>query len=135
MLAIPFIMGMGAGSGNITSNIPIPDKNFSATIVDSEDVTTKVSRITFDGKTYLAGIRGNTVVTIPFEKIDSIKVEKSEGNKKVKAIVTLKGDGTLNMTVEGKTPCYGSADFGNVRIEFKDIKILDIHGIVPKERP
>ncbi len=135
LLIIPFVMGMGTGSGGPMHKIPSPDKNYTATIVDSEGVTTKVNQISIDGKTYLAGSRGNTTVTVPFEKIASIQVGKLEEDKKVAVFVTLKAGGTLNMKVEGKVLCYGSADFGNVQIEFKDIKKVDIHGLVPKENP
>lgn len=133
LFVTPFIMGMGIGGGNVKHNIPVPDKNFSATIVDSQGVTTKVTQISFDGKTYLAGQRGNTNVTIPFDKISSVQVGKLAEEKKLSAFITLKVGGTLNISVDGNLPCYGSADFGNVQVEFKDIRKVDIHGIVPKE--
>jgi hypothetical protein len=134
LFVVPFVMGMGVG-GEIKHKIPTPDKNFTATITDSQEVSTKVSQISFDGKTYLTGQRGNTTVTIPFEKISSVQVGKTEEEKKVSVFVTLKAGGTLNIKVEEKTPCYGSADFGNNRIEFKDIKKVEIHGLAPKETP
>jgi len=127
-------MGMGTG-GMQTHKIPTPAVNFSATITDSQGVTTKVTQISFDGKVYLTGYRGNATVTVPFEKISSVKVGKLAEDKKVAAFVTLKEGGTLNIMVEGKLPCYGSADFGNVQIEFKDIKKVDIEGVVTKEKP
>lgn len=135
IFTVPFVMGMGTGKGNVSYKIPVPDKNFSATIIDSEGVSTKVSQITFDGRTYLAGYRGNSTVTIPFEKIASVQVGKSDENYKVSASIVLKAGSTLNIMVDGRLPCYGSAEFGNVQIEFKDIKKVDIHGLVPKERP
>lgn len=135
LFIIPFTMGMGMGGGNVTHKIPTPDKNFSATIVDSQGVTTKVTHISFDGRTYLAGQRGNTSVTVPFDKISSVQVGKLAEDKKVSAFVTLKAGGTLNITVDGKLPCYGSADFGNVQVEFKDIKKVDIQGLVARENP
>lgn len=134
IFAIPMLMGMGTGSGNVTHKIPTPEKNYSATIVDSQGVTTKVTQISFDGRTYLTGQRGNTTVTVPFEKISAVHVGKAEEEKKVSAFITLKAGGTLNVIVEGKLPCYGSADFGNVQIEFKDIKKVEIHGVVAKEK-
>lgn len=135
VFAIPFILGMGAGSGSITHKIPTPDKNFSATITDSEGVSTRISQISFDGRAYLAGSRGNSTVTVPFEKIDTVQIGKSQENKKVSASITLKDGGTVNIMVDGGLPCYGVADFGNVRIEFKDIRKVDIHEAVPKEKP
>lgn len=135
MFAIPFVMGMGTGSGNITHRIPIPDKNFSATITDSEGVSTRVSQISFDGRAYLTASRGSSTVTIPFEKIASVQIGKTEENKKVSASITLKNGGTLNIMVEGAMPCYGVADFGNVKIEFRDIRKVEIHEAIPKEKP
>lgn len=134
ILLIPILMGMGTG-GMQTHKIPVPAKNFSATIIDSQGVTTKVTQISFDGKVYLTGSRGNTTVTVPFEKISSVQVGKLAEDKKVSVFVTLKEGGTLNIMVEGKLPCYGSADFGNVQIEFKDIKKVEIEGVVTKEKP
>lgn len=134
MITIPLLMGMGTGSGNMTHKIPVPEKNFAATIVDSEGITTKVTQISFDGRTYLSGQRGNTTVTVPFEKISTVQVGKAEEEKKVSAFITLKAGGTVNVIVDGKLPCYGSADFGNVQVEFKDIKKVEIHGIAAKEK-
>lgn len=134
MLVIPLIMGMGAGGG-VKHKIPTPDKNYSATITDSEGVTTKVTQISFDGKTYLTGYRGNSTVTVPFEKIASVQVGKTEEEKKYSVFVSLKAGGGLNIKVEGKTLCYGSADFGNIQIEFKDLRKVEIHGLAPKENP
>lgn len=133
IFVFPILMGMGMNGSNVKHNIPTPDKNFSATIVDSQGVTTKVTQITFDGKTYLAGQRGNTNVTVPFDKISSIQVGKLAEDKKLSAFITLKVGGTLNISVDGNLPCYGSAEFGNVQVEFKDIKKVDIQGIVPRE--
>lgn len=135
MFAIPFVMGMGTGSGNITHRIPTPDKNFSATITDSEGVSTRVSQISFDGRAYLTASRGSSTVTIPFEKIASVRFGKAGENKKVSAAVTLKNGGTLDIMVDGSMPCYGVADFGNVKIEFRDIRKVDIHEVIPKEKP
>ena len=135
VFAIPFILGMGAGSGNITHKIPIPDKNFSATITDSEGISTRVSQISFDGRAYLTAARGSSTVTIPFEKVATIQIGKPEENKKVSASITLKNGGTLNIVVEGGMPCYGVADFGNVKIEFRNIRKVEIHEAVPKEKP
>lgn len=134
-LTIPFIMGMGTGSGGVSYKIPTTDRNFDATIVDSQGVSTKVTQISFDGKTYLTGSRGSATVTVPFEKIDSMEVGKTEEDKKVSAFISLKAGGTLSIMVEGKTTCYGSADFGNIQIEFKDIKKVVIQGLVPKGKP
>lgn len=133
LFVIPFIMGMGMDGNNVKHNIPNPEKNFTATIVDSQGVTTKVTQISFDGKTYLAGQRGNTTVTIPFDKISSVQAGKLEDDKKISTVVTFKTGTTLNMTVDGKLPCYGAADFGNVQVEFRDIRKVDIHGTTPKE--
>lgn len=134
LFVMPVVMGMGTG-GMQTHKIPVPAKNFSAIITDSQGVTTKVTQISFDGKVYLTGSRGNATVTVPFEKISSVQVGKLAEDKKVAAFVTLKEGGTLNIMVDEKLPCYGSADFGNVQIEFKDIKKVDIEGVVTKGKP
>lgn len=136
MLSVmPVVMGMGTISGGPMHKIPTPATNFSATIIDSQGIITKVTQISFDGKVYLTGSRGNATVTVPFEKISSVQVGKLEEDKKVSAFITLKEGGTLNLRVDGKMPCYGSADFGNLRIEFKDLKKVDIEGVVTKEKP
>lgn len=133
IFAIPLLMGMGTGSGNMSSRIPTPDKNYSATITDSQGFTTKVSQVSFDGKTFLGGYRGDTTVTIPFDKIASVKVEKAGAEKRVSAEITLKAGGTLKISVDGKLLCYGSADFGNIQVEFRDIRKVVIDGVVAKE--
>ncbi len=135
LFVMPLVMGMGTISGGPTHKIPTPATNFSATITDSQGVTTKVTQISFDGKVYLTGYRGNATVTVPFEKISSVQVGKPEEDKKVSVFVTLKEGGTLNLRVDGKMPCYGAADFGNVQIEFKDLKKVDIEGVVAKGKP
>lgn len=134
ILAFPLLLGMGTGSGNINHKIPVPDKNYSATIVDSLGVTTKVTQITFDGRTYITGYRGSATVTVPFDKISAVQVGKSEEEKRVAVFITLKAGGSLNILADGKLPCAGAADFGNVQMEFRDIRKVEIHGLVAKEK-
>lgn len=133
LFAIPFIMGMGMDGKNVKHNIPAPDKNFAATIVDSQGVITKVTNISFDGRTYLTGQRGNTTVTIPFDKVSSVQVGNPGDDKKLSTVITFKTGSTINMAVDGNLPCYGSADFGNVQVEVRDIRRVDIHGLAPKD--
>lgn len=121
-----FLMGMGGLGGPASvEKVPVPEKNFNARIVDREGVQTSLSQVSFEGKVFLVGKRGDATVTIPFEKISSldITVTGQQGNE-VLCVVSLRGKEKIEIKVDKISKFYGKADFGTFQIESKDLKSI-----------
>jgi len=119
-----FLMGMGGLGGQApVEKVPVPEKNFNARIVDREGVQTSLSQVSFEGKVFLVGKRGDATVTIPFEKISSLDITGQQGNE-VLSVVSLRGKEKIEIKVDKISKFYGKADFGTFQIESKDLKSI-----------
>jgi hypothetical protein len=117
-----FLMGMGDLGGSAPAGkVPAPEKNFKVRIVDREGVQTSLSLFSQEGKVFLAGKRGDAVVTIPFENVTQVQFEPLEGSD-VRARVSIKGAEGVEIRLEKRAKLYGKADFGTFQIEAKDVK-------------
>ena len=118
------------GMGNIGErgviDIPEPEKNYTATLVDQADVSMDLEKFSFEGQTYFIGKLGRAEISIDFDKIDSVLFILQDDNVKVK--VNLKDGKALEILVDKGKNCYGISSFGNVRIEVQDIKKITLHG-------
>jgi len=124
-----FICFLTVGMGNIGErgviNIPEPEKNYTATIVDQTDVSMDLEKFSFEGQTYFIGKLGRAEISIDFGKIDSVLLILQDDH--VKAKVKLKDGKALEILVDKGKNCYGISSFANVRIEVQDIKKITIH--------
>ena len=119
-----FLLAMGDLGGSATpSKIPMPEKNFSARVLDRQDLQTLLSQFSHEGKVYLAGKLGNAVVTVPFEKILQIQFLAGKG-KDVSAKVSMKDQKQIEILVDGRSKFFGQAEFGTFQIEAKDLKAI-----------
>jgi len=119
-----FLMGMGGLGGPApVEKIPVPEKNFNARTVDREGVQTSLSQVSFEGKVFLMGKRGDATVTIPFEKISNLDITGQQGNE-VLSVVSLRDKGKIEIKVDKSSKFYGKADFGTFQIECKDLKSI-----------
>ncbi len=124
LLAI-FMIGMGNLTGKPGGSIPLPDKDFKATITDVNSVKTTCSYFSINGKDYLKGMRGAATVTIPFEKIAVIKIRIFGDEKDVEAEVMLLDDQNITLYVDSNSDIYGKTDFGTVQIKMRDITTIE----------
>jgi hypothetical protein len=119
-----FLMGMGGLGGSApVDKVPVPEKNFNARTVDREGVQTSLSQVSFEGKIFLVGKRGDATVTIPFEKISHLDITGQQGNE-VLSVVSLRNKEKIEVKVEKSSKFFGKADFGTFQIESKDLKSI-----------
>lgn len=125
------LMGLTGGSGNgSTSNIPIPQENFTVTVTDRTGQSLEAKRFTWEGKVIFRGQIGNATVSLPFDKIRTVKVAAAGGDPALntaKARVTLRTGETVDVMIDRTTKCYGETKFGNYEIFFKDIASITFH--------
>jgi len=120
-------VGMGSMGERGVMDIPEPEKNYTATLVDQADVSMDLEKFSFEGQTYFIGKLGRAEILIDFDKIDSVLFILQDDH--VKAKVNLKDGKVLEILVDKGKNCYGISSFGNVRIEVQDIKNVAVHGL------
>jgi len=120
-------VGMGNMEERDVVDIPEPEKNYAATLVDQTDVSMALEKFSFEGRTYFIGKLGRAEISIDFGKIDSVLFILQDDQ--VKAKVNLKNGKALEILVDKGKNCYGISSFGNVRIEVQDIKKVAVHGL------
>ena len=119
-------VGMGNMGERGVIDIPEPEKNHAATLVDQTDVSMDLEKFSFEGQTYFIGKLGRAEISIDFDKIDSVLFILQDDH--VKAKVNLKDGKALEILIDKDKNCYGISSFGNVRIEVQDIKKITLHG-------
>ncbi len=122
LFSLIFLLGMGGLGGTPVEKVPTPDKDFHARVVDRDGVQTSLSEFSQDGKTFLAGKRGEGLVAVPFDKISQVQF-RTEGNL-VAAKVSLRDQHSVEIMVEKQSRFYGKTDFGTFQIETKDLKSI-----------
>ena len=120
-------VGMGNMGEMGVIDIPEPEKNYTATLVDQTDVSMDLEKFSFEGQTYFIGKLGRAEISIDFDKIDSVLFILQDDH--VKAKVNLKDGKALEILIDKDKNCYGISSFGNVRIEVQDIKKVAVHGL------
>ena len=120
-----FLLGMGEMSGGPApiDKIPVPEKNYSAGVLDRQGVQTNLQSFSFEGKGYLAAKHGNASVAIPFEKINEIQFQGPEGDQ-IGAKVILRDQKTIWIKIERRAKFYGKTDFGTYQIEAQHLKLI-----------
>ncbi len=104
-----------------TLRIPIPALNYRMRVTDTDLTVFEVTSASIDGHIYLSGTLGKAKVSVPFDKIAKVNFDRGEGTD-LHAIVTLKDGSQQTLDVNGSSPCYGEASFGNVTIPLKDLR-------------
>ena len=111
-------MGDLTGEGAVT-RIPEPALDYRVRVTDTEMNQFEVVKASFQGHIHLSGTVGKARVSVPFDKIAKVIFEPMES-------VT---------TVDGSTPCFGLADFGNVSIRLLDLRDAEFLGRVHASKP
>jgi hypothetical protein len=130
LLAAAFwLMGLGGGTESGSgSNIPIPQENFTVTVVDRSGQSLEARRFTWEGKVQFRAQLGNATVSLPFSKIRSVKVSAGNGDKAgalARAAVTLRTGDTVEVALDRASKCYGETKFGNYEIFLKDVASIE----------
>jgi hypothetical protein len=120
--ASPVLAG-GFMGGDAPSRIPVPARSFAATFEDVGGTVVELSKVTFDGEVFVHGRLGAAQVTVPFERIAEVRIEKATDPLRRVAVITLSdGSEPVRIEVKDDTPWYGRARFGNYKLEVRDLR-------------
>lgn len=125
----------GVFGGDAPSRIPTPARSFAATFEDVGGTAVEVSsQATFNGEVFLYGRFGAGQVTVPFERIREVRIEKASDPLKRMAVVTLvDGSDPVRVELEDDTAWYGRTRFGNYKIEVRDLRAVRGFRLLPSE--
>ena len=115
-----------------SGEIPVPDKEVSAVITDSEGLTLNLTQFSINGKTYLQGKLGAGLVAVPFGQI-RVMVLSAEP-KGIAAKVELNDRSQMNLLLEKGLTAYGKIKAGTYQILLDHLKKIEIQGITEKKR-
>ena len=119
MLFWVLLVGMGQAPG---PEVPIPEINFTATVIDDQDITTKLSNASWRGNIYFMGTRGKGTVTIAFEKVKKVAAVGTGNGDRVDFQITLKNGDVVAVSFDSSDTFLGSTNFGTYRVVAKNIK-------------
>ncbi len=118
-----FTFALGGDAGQ-TRSIPLPEKNYSVVITDVQNIQTSADRVSWEGKVYLQGRRGEALTTIPFEKISQIEMipQTTAPPGSIATKVTLRSGESVQLHVKGTSKAYGETSFGKFEIYLQDVR-------------
>ncbi len=102
--------------------VPIPEIDFKATVRDDQDITTKISRASWNGEIFFTGSRGKGSITISFEKVKKVTATGSGTDNKTDFQVTLKNGDVVGVSFNNDDKLLGTTNFGTYRILARNIK-------------
>ncbi len=112
-------MGMAQGPG---SNVPTPEINFKVTVRDDQEIETKVSNASWDGRIFFSGTRGKGTVTISFENVRKVSSVGTFSGHKKDFQITLRNGDVVAVSFDDDSMFMGETNFGTYRIMSKNIK-------------
>ncbi len=131
----PTAWATGFGGSDNPARIPVPGAVFRATVEDRSGTTVTVERVTYDGEVHVSGNLGEGRVSVPFERIAELRVEPGPDDGHVVLFLRLHQGDPIRLVVEDDVACYGSAAFGNYKIEVGKIRRATFEGPldIPRE--
>lgn len=120
LIGFLLITGMGGLGGTPSGKIPTPEKDFSATLIDKQDVVTKCKQISRDGDVFFLGKKGKGTFTVSFEKVKIAEFQNGKGV--VIAVLKLIDGQTIEIEMDKSQKFYGNVPFGTFQIEVSDLK-------------
>ena len=131
MSLVFFLLGMGGGDNKSdSSNLPLPQKNYSVVLTDHKGVETSANSLTWEGKIYLKGKYGEASITIPFSKIKKIEFLPLEDSqpKEIITKILLQSGKSVKIGLERTSKIYADTEFGQLEIFVKDLQKMDFNG-------
>ena len=109
--------------------IPIPSKDFSVQITDAKNIQTAANRVTWNGKIFVTAKRGDSEITIPFEKIKSINLflDKILEDGFIPANVALHNGTLIEVLLDSRGKCYGETEFGTFKLYVRNLLKVDFN--------
>ncbi|MDH4227229.1 MAG: hypothetical protein OEV59_05700 [Deltaproteobacteria bacterium] len=113
--------------------IPLPEMNFTGSVIDETDVSTSCTSMSFEGETFFKGFRGSGVVYVPFEKIKKVVRVGRPGKNSTEFRILLKSGETIAVSLNNDSRLYGVASFGTFKILASNIKEINFDEARPVE--
>ena len=124
ILAAAWSLGLGNGGGGADGDIPIPQRSFTVNVTDAKGQSLEAKRFTWEGKVHFRGQLGNATITLPFQKLKSLKVlhgKKTSNPEMTATTASLKSGESVEISLESTSKVYGETRFGTYEIFLKDI--------------
>lgn len=121
-------LGLGT-TGAAPGKVPVPARNFGAEVTDRQGVVTKATQVSCGGDVFLVGKRGETTLTVGFDKVRRVRFG-SPGDRFVDATVETAGGDVVRLRVDKDLTCAGFTEFGTVQVAAGDLQQIVITGEV-----
>jgi len=128
-----FLMGMGQmDQSEKPGEIPVPDKEVTAVLTDSEGLTLNLTQFSINGKTFLQGRLGAGRVAVPFNQIRVLTLSLEP--KGISAKVELTDRSYMNLLLEKGLTAYGKIKAGAYQVLLDQVKKIEIQGIMERKK-
>jgi hypothetical protein len=127
------LMGMGGFDSNEKpGEIPLPDKEVTATITDVEGTLITLSQFSLNGQTVLIGKLGAGKVAIPFSQIKVLTLWPD--SKALQAKVELVDQSIQTLALDRGQTAFGRLKFGIYQIRIDQLKKVEIGSVSEKKK-
>ena len=126
-------MGMGGLDFNEKpGEIPIPDREVTATITDVDGTLLTLSQFSLNGQTVLNGKLGAGKVAIPFSQIKVLTIWTDA--KALQAKVELTDQSFQTLSLDRGQTAFGRLKFGIYQIRIDQLKKVEIGSVSEKKK-
>jgi hypothetical protein len=128
-----FLMGMGKlDQAEKPGEIPMPDKEVSASIIDNEGLSLTLSQFSLNGQALLTGKMGAGRVTLSLNQVRVISL--SNGSKGVAAKVDLTDQSQLNLILDKGVLVSGKIKAGTYQVFIDQLKKIEILNVSERKK-
>jgi hypothetical protein len=127
------LMGMGKMDINgKPEEIPVPDREVTAVVVDLEGVTLNLSQFSINGQTALSGKLGAGKAAVLFSQIKTVTLVPEA--KVLRARVDLADNQVVNLILDQGLTAYGRTRFGTYQVQLDQLKKIEILSVTEKKK-
>jgi hypothetical protein len=127
------LLGMGKMETNgKPEEIPVPDREVTAVVVDLEGVTLHLSQFSINGQTVLSGKLGAGKAAVLFSQIKAVTLAL-EANV-LRARVDLADNQIVNLILDRGLTAYGRTRFGTYQVQLDQLKKIEILSVTEKKK-
>ena len=113
-------LGMGGNNQEIISKIPEPDRIFKVLVIDRDNTSYEVNKLSIDGLTFLPVQMGRAQAGIDFKSIKKINFYLQDD--KVLGRVKFNDNLDKEFYLDPQMTFFGQTRWGNIKLKCKDIK-------------
>jgi hypothetical protein len=133
IIAAFFLLGMGKlDQTEKPGEIPVPDKEVSAMITDTEGLTLNLSQFSINGQAYLSGKLGAGRVALPLGQVRVISL--SVEPKGLAAKVELTDQSKMNLLLEKGATVSGRLKAGTYQVSLDHLKKIEILNVAERKK-